>query len=220
MAEPVPLGPVRIQSFGEAALLVRLGDDVDAAVNDRVHRLAALLGAVVMIALHVVPYDLALRAIDMNVIFLLFGMMVMVGIMAQTGVFEWLAIHLARLARGNGLVLMVSFLLMTAILSAFLDNVTTILLIAPLTILVTEILEIPTKPLLILEAIFSNIGGTATLVGELAIPVAAIEPGGVGKAELRGTAWTARNRGAAAIPPGCRCKVVQVDGLVITIQPE
>jgi Na+/H+ antiporter NhaD/arsenite permease-like protein len=128
--------------------------------------LAALLGAVVMIALHVVPYDLALRAIDMNVIFLLFGMMVMVGIMAQTGVFEWLAIHLARLARGNGLVLMVSFLLMTAILSAFLDNVTTILLIAPLTILVTEILEIPTKPLLILEAIFSNIGGTATLVGD------------------------------------------------------
>lgn len=127
---------------------------------------AALLGAVAMIALHAVPYDLALRAIDLNVIFLLFGMMVMVGILSQTGVFEWLAIHMARLARGNGLTLMCAFLLMTAGLSAFLDNVTTVLLIAPLTILVTEILEIPTRPLLILEAVFSNIGGTATLIGD------------------------------------------------------
>jgi Na+/H+ antiporter NhaD/arsenite permease-like protein len=127
---------------------------------------AALLGAIAMIAFHAAPYDLALRAIDMNVIFLLFGMMVIVGILSQTGVFEWLAIHMARLARGNGLVLMCSFLLMTAVLSAFLDNVTTVLLVAPLTILVTEILEIPTKPLLILEAIFSNIGGTATMIGD------------------------------------------------------
>jgi membrane protein implicated in regulation of membrane protease activity len=61
---------------------------------------------------------------------------------------------------------------------------------------------------------------TATLVGELAVPVAAIEPGAVGKAELRGTTWTARNSGAKAIPPGCRCKVVRIDGLVITIEPE
>ncbi len=128
--------------------------------------LAALMGAVVMIAAHAVPYSAALGAIDMNVIFLLLGMMVIVGVMAQTGVFEWLAIHLARLARGNGLLIMCSFLLMTAVVSAFLDNVTTIILVAPLTILVTQILEIPTKPLLILEAVFSNIGGTATLVGD------------------------------------------------------
>jgi Na+/H+ antiporter NhaD/arsenite permease-like protein len=128
--------------------------------------LAALLGAVVMIVLRAVPYERALAAIDMNVIFLLLGMMVIVGIMAQTGVFEWLAIHLARAARGNGVVIMVSFLLMTTVISAFLDNVTTIIMVAPLTILVTQILEIPTKPLLILEAIFSNIGGTATLVGD------------------------------------------------------
>jgi len=128
--------------------------------------LAALLGAVVMIVSRSVPYSEALTAIDMNVIFLLMGMMMIVGVMAQTGVFEWLAIHLARLARGNGLFIMCSFLLMTAVVSAFLDNVTTIILVAPLTILVTQILEIPTKPLLILEAIFSNIGGTATLVGD------------------------------------------------------
>ncbi len=57
-------------------------------------------------------------------------------------------------------------------------------------------------------------------VGELAIPAVAIEPGAVGKAELRGTTWTARNRGALAIPAGCRCRVVQIDGLVITIEPE
>lgn len=128
--------------------------------------LAALMGAIVMIVSRSVPYSLALTAIDMNVIFLLLGMMVIVGVMAQTGVFEWLAIHLARLARGNGLYILCSFLLMTAVISAFLDNVTTIILVAPLTILVTQILEIPTKPLLILEAIFSNIGGTATLVGD------------------------------------------------------
>lgn len=128
--------------------------------------LAALMGAVVMIVSRAVPYEESLKAIDMNVIFLLLGMMVIVGVMAQTGVFEWLAIHLARLARGNGVVIMCSFLLMTAVVSAFLDNVTTIILVAPLTILVTQILEIPTKPLLILEAIFSNIGGTATLVGD------------------------------------------------------
>jgi Na+/H+ antiporter NhaD/arsenite permease-like protein len=128
--------------------------------------LAALMGAVVMIVSHAVPYERALTAIDMNVIFLLMGMMMIVGVMAQTGVFEWLAIHLARMAHGNGLVIMCLFLLMTAVVSAFLDNVTTIILVAPLTILVTQILEIPTKPLLILEAIFSNIGGTATLVGD------------------------------------------------------
>jgi membrane protein implicated in regulation of membrane protease activity len=58
------------------------------------------------------------------------------------------------------------------------------------------------------------------LVGELAIPAVAIEPGAVGKAELRGTTWSARNRGTFAIPAGCRCKVVQIDGLVITIEPE
>ncbi len=128
--------------------------------------LAALLGAVVMIVSGAAPYTLALRAIDMNVIFLLVGMMVIVGILAQTGVFEWMAIHLARLAGGNGLIIMLSFLALTAFISAFLDNVTTVILIAPLTIFVTQILEIPTKPLLILEAIFSNIGGTATLVGD------------------------------------------------------
>lgn len=59
-----------------------------------------------------------------------------------------------------------------------------------------------------------------TLVGELAIPVTAIEPGAVAKAELRGTTWTARNRSSKVIPAGCRCKVVQIDGLVITIEPE
>ncbi len=128
--------------------------------------LAALLGAVVMIVSGTVPYERALGSIDMNVIFLLVGMMVIVGILSQTGVFEWMAIHLARLANGNGLVIMISFLVLTAVISAFLDNVTTVILIAPLTIFVTQILEIPTKPMLIMEAIFSNIGGTATLVGD------------------------------------------------------
>jgi Na+/H+ antiporter NhaD/arsenite permease-like protein len=128
--------------------------------------IAALLGAGAVIALHVAPCHELFSKVDMNVISLLVGMMISVDILATTGVFEWIAIVIARKAKGNGLVILIEFLLTTAVLSAFLDNVTTVILIAPITILITQILEIPTVPILILEAIFSNIGGTATLVGD------------------------------------------------------
>lgn len=127
---------------------------------------AALLGAAAVIMLHYIPYTEALQKVDLNVIFLLIGMMMIVSILMGTGVFEWVSIKLARLARGNGIVIMLLFLMTTAFLSAFLDNVTTVILIAPITILLTQILEIPTVPVLIMEAIFSNIGGTATLIGD------------------------------------------------------
>jgi len=128
--------------------------------------IAALIGAGLMIGLHLVGYEEALHAIDMNVLFLLIGMMIVVNTLTDTGVFEWLAIKLARLAKGNGLVLAIFFMALTAVLSAFLDNVTTVILMAPITILLCQLLEIPAVPILIMEAVFSNIGGTATLVGD------------------------------------------------------
>lgn len=127
---------------------------------------AALLGASACILLHLVPYQAALRAVDLNVIFLLVGMMLAVNIMAATGLFEWLAVSIARKVKGSGIAILVLFLLATGVLSAFLDNVTTIILITPITILICEILEIEALPFLILEALASNIGGAATLVGD------------------------------------------------------
>ena len=128
--------------------------------------IAALIGAGVMIGLHFVHYEEALHAVDLNVIFLLIGMMIVVNTLTDTGVFEWLAIKLARLAKGNGLLITVFFMILTAVLSAFLDNVTTVILMAPITILLCQLLEMPAVPVLIMEAVFSNVGGAATLVGD------------------------------------------------------
>jgi Na+/H+ antiporter NhaD/arsenite permease-like protein len=128
--------------------------------------IAALLGAGAVIILHLVPYQEALHTVDLNVIFLLTGMMIIMNIMSQTGVFEWLAVVIAKWAKGNGTLILLMFMFATAIISAFLDNVTTVILIAPITILICEILEIKAIPFLVLEAIASNIGGTATLIGD------------------------------------------------------
>ena len=128
--------------------------------------IVALLGAAAVIGFGQISYEDALAKVDLNVIFLLVGMMVIVNVLALTGVFEWISIKLAQKAKGNGLIILISFLVSTAFLSAFLDNVTTVILMAPVTILICQILELPTIPFLIMEAIFSNIGGTATLVGD------------------------------------------------------
>ncbi len=139
---------------------------------------AAIIGSAVVIIFNLAPYAKhidpdtgleepgLLNMVDLNVIYLLAGMMVIVNILSRTGLFEWIAITLAQKAKGRGMVILINFLLATAVLSALLDNVTTIILIAPITILVTQILEVPTVPVLILEAVFSNIGGTSTLVGD------------------------------------------------------
>jgi Na+/H+ antiporter NhaD/arsenite permease-like protein len=128
--------------------------------------IAAGLGAAAAIMLHYVPYEKALEHVDLNVIFLLVGMMIIVNVLAATGLFQWVAVVIARKARGNGPVIVISLLLATAFVSAFLDNVTTVILIAPITILICQVLEIQAIPVLILEAVFSNIGGTATLIGD------------------------------------------------------
>ena len=125
--------------------------------------IAAMLGAGLMIALGVAGFNDMLGKIDLNVLGLLIGMMVIVNIMATTGVFEYLAVKIARQTKGNGVLVVMEFLLATAFISAFMDNVTTVILMAPVTILITQLLRLPTVPILIMEA---NIGGTATLIGD------------------------------------------------------
>jgi len=135
--------------------------------TDRVHKtVAALMGGVLMIALGVVPQEDALAAIDLNVILLLLGMMVIANVVSQTGVFQWIAFSAIRMARGRPWRILVALCLITAIASAFLDNVTTVLLIAPVTLFAASALRVSPLPYLIAEILASNIGGAATLIGD------------------------------------------------------
>ena len=131
---------------------------------------AALAGAAVVLGLGVVgAHDVFYSAdtgIDWNVIFLLLGMMIIVGVLRRTGVFEYTAIWAAKRAKGSPLRVMVLLVLITSVASAFLDNVTTVLLIAPVTLLVCERLDVDPTPFLIAEVLASNIGGAATLIGD------------------------------------------------------
>jgi Na+/H+ antiporter NhaD/arsenite permease-like protein len=139
--------------------------------TERIHRVAAALGgAGIMLAVHATDAGAAFYSedtgIDWNVIFLLLGMMVIVGVLKETGIFDYLAIWAAKRAKGRPYRLMVLLVVITAVASALLDNVTTVLLIAPVTFLVCERLALPVVPYLIAEVLSSNIGGAATLVGD------------------------------------------------------
>jgi Na+/H+ antiporter NhaD/arsenite permease-like protein len=139
--------------------------------TERIHRVAAALtGAAAMVLLGVVDAHSAFfseeTGVDWNVIFLLLGMMIIVSVIKQTGVFEYLAIWSAKRARGRPFAIMVMLIVITAVASALLDNVTTVLLIAPVTLLVCDRLGVPPIPFLLAEAMASNIGGTATLIGD------------------------------------------------------
>ena len=136
-----------------------------------VHRTkVALTGAGLMLLLRITDSDAAFfdetTGIEWNVIFLLLGMMIVVSVLRRTGVFEYIAIWCAKRSRGRPYRLMVMLTVLTALASAFLDNVTTVLLFAPVTLLVCERLGLPPVPYLIAEVFASNIGGTATLVGD------------------------------------------------------
>jgi anion transporter len=140
-------------------------------VTERVHRTAAALGgAAFMLAIGATDDKAAFYSersgIDWNVIFLLLGMMAIVGVLRQTGVFEYLAIWSVKRARGRPFRVMAMLIVITAAASALLDNVTTVLLIAPVTLLVCERLGLRSAPFLIAEVLASNIGGAATLVGD------------------------------------------------------
>lgn len=139
--------------------------------TERVHRVAAALGgAVAMLLIGATDAHTAFfteeSGIDWNVIVLLLGMMLIVAVVQRTGLFEFLAIWASKRARGRPFRVMVILVLVTALASAILDNVTTVLLVAPVTFLVCERLAVPAAPFLIAEALASNIGGTATLVGD------------------------------------------------------
>jgi Na+/H+ antiporter NhaD/arsenite permease-like protein len=152
------------------ALMVFTGAYVLIA-TERVHRVAAALGgAALMLALRFTDGKAAFYSvdsgIDWNVIFLLLGMMIIVGVIRRTGLFEALAIFAAKRAGGRPFPVMVLLVLITAVASALLDNVTTVLLVAPVTFLVCERLGLAVAPYLIAEVMASNIGGTATLIGD------------------------------------------------------
>ncbi len=138
---------------------------------DRVPKMAvALAGAGLVLGLGVVGSEDAFYShetgIDWDVIFLLLGMMIIVGVLRRTGVFEFIAIWAVKRAKGSPLRVMILLVLITAVASAFLDNVTTVLLIAPVTLLVCDRLDIDPVPFLIAEILASNIGGAATLIGD------------------------------------------------------
>jgi len=138
-------------------------------VTERLHRtLAALLGAVVVIATGLLSQGEAFSesVVDFNVIFLLAGMMVIANILAKTGLFQWIAVEAVRITRGDPYRVLVIASIVTAVVSAVLDNVTTVVLIVPVTFFIAKRLRIDPVPILISQILASNIGGTATLIGD------------------------------------------------------
>jgi Na+/H+ antiporter NhaD/arsenite permease-like protein len=135
--------------------------------SERVHRTkVALLGAVLLLLTQTIEQHAAIEAIDWNTLGLLAGMMLMVKVTEPTGVYTWLAIKAGQLSRGRPLWVVVSLAGTTAVLSAFLDNLTTVLLMVPITFLLADALDIDPIPLVVIEILVSNIGGTATLIGD------------------------------------------------------
>jgi Na+/H+ antiporter NhaD/arsenite permease-like protein len=136
-------------------------------VSEKIHRtIIALFGATLLLVLGVLAQTEAISYIDFNTIGLLAGMMIIVGITRKSGVFEYMAIKAANLAKGEPVKILVALAIVTAVASAFLDNVTTVLLIVPVTISICKALEIHPVPVFITEIMASNIGGTATLIGD------------------------------------------------------
>jgi Na+/H+ antiporter NhaD/arsenite permease-like protein len=138
-----------------------------AIMTERMNRaIVALLGAGVMIVIGALDQDEAVRGIDFNTIALLIGMMILVAITRKCGVFQYVAILSAQWVKANPPGIIAMLAVVTAVFSAFLDNVTTVLLVAPVTLAIARELEIPPYPLLFAEIFASNIGGTATLIGD------------------------------------------------------
>ncbi|MDF2876310.1 MAG: Citrate transporter [Sporomusa sp.] len=136
-------------------------------ISEKIHRtVVALAGAVLVIMLGVLSQEQAIHHIDFNTLGLLVGMMVIVAITGETGLFRFLAIWAAKAVNGNPLKLMIALSVITALASALLDNVTTVLLTVPVTLSITKQLNVKPTPYLISQIIASNIGGTATLIGD------------------------------------------------------
>jgi len=137
-------------------------------ISEKINRaVIALLGAALMVIFNIVDLHKAFtKHIEWGTITLLIGMMILVNITSKSGVFQYVAIKAAKQAQGNPIKILISLSLLTALGSAFLDNVTTVLLVVPVTLSITRILQVNPVPYLLSEIIFSNIGGTATLIGD------------------------------------------------------
>jgi Na+/H+ antiporter NhaD/arsenite permease-like protein len=136
-------------------------------ISERVHRtVAVMLGAGLMILSGIITQDDAFDGVDFNTISLLTGMMILVGITQRTGIFQFVAIWVVKKARANPRGILIMLATVTAVFSALFDNVTTVLLIVPVTLLIVEKLELSPYPFLFAEIFASNIGGTATLIGD------------------------------------------------------
>src|SRR3954466_873550 len=155
------------QSFAVLASTTTLVVVYALVVTELVNRaIVALLGAAALIALGIHNQQQAIAAVDFNTIGLLVGMMIMVAVARKSGLFGYVAVKASQAARGSPAGILISLALVTAVLSAFLNNVTTILLVVPVTLLVCGQLKVPVYPFLFAEVFASNIGGTATLIGD------------------------------------------------------
>jgi len=137
-------------------------------IAEKVHRtIVAMLGGLIVVLLGIVDVHSAVaRHIDFNTLGLLIGMMIIVSLTAKTGVFSYVAVVAAKKAKGEPVKIMAALAVVTAVASAFLDNVTTVLLIVPVTFGITRQLRVPPFPFLFTQILASNIGGTATLIGD------------------------------------------------------
>ncbi|OPA73338.1 hypothetical protein BVG16_29500 [Paenibacillus selenitireducens] len=136
-------------------------------ISEKIHRtILAMAGAVLMVVFGIVDQETAIHHIDFNTLGLLIGMMIIVGITTKTGLFKYVALKAAKVAKGKPKRILVALALITALGSAFLDNVTTVLLMVPVTFSITKQLRINPVPFLITQILASNLGGTATLIGD------------------------------------------------------
>src|SRR4051794_8224422 len=136
-------------------------------ISEKINRsIVALIGAALMVVIGVLDQKQAIEGVDWNTIGLLTGMMILVSISRRSGMFQYLAIWSAQAARARPAGILLMLQVSTAVVSAFLDNVTTVLLIVPVTLAITKELKVPAYPFLFAEIFASNIGGTATLIGD------------------------------------------------------
>lgn len=136
-------------------------------ISEKVHRAAvALAGGILLIVTGIISFDQGIESIDFATMGVLLGMMLFVAVVKESGLFEYMAIKAAKIAKGDPWRIMVAFILVTAVFSAFLDNVTTVLLVGPMTITICRMLKTNPIPFLLTEILASNIGGTATLIGD------------------------------------------------------
>ena len=136
-------------------------------ITEKIHRtVAAMVGASLVLLTNVVPWERVPHYLDLDTILLLAGMMVVVNVARESGLFEYIAIKTAKFSKGKPMRVLLLFSVVTAVVSAFLDNVTTVLLLTPMLIYVTRRMKVNPVPFLLSEVFASNIGGTATLIGD------------------------------------------------------